>query len=217
MAELFLKILPLALVSINSPLMFAVAVFLLTQKDQPFRKILAFLLGIFVVLIAATFIGYYLGIGFSFHQFKITKWEDLAIGIILILLAVRALFSKNEKDSNARQLGKNSHRSLAGWFVIGIVLNILNFDGVLAYIVEVKEIIQTDINLFEKILIDLFCLVAFTLPLSFPVVVDLIAPKAAGKMLNSMAGWFKKYSKYIIAFLFAGFGIYLVIKSIKKL
>jgi cadmium resistance protein CadD (predicted permease) len=218
MYQLFLKIIPLALASINSPLMFAIAVFLLTSKDQPFRKIFAFLLGVFVVLAGATFIGYFLGNGASiYHQLKVSKWEDLIIGIVLILLAARAYFAKNEKNSTVKKLGQSLSRSLAGWFAIGFILNLFNFNAVVPYIIEVKETVQANINMFAQILVILFCLIVFALPFLFPVALDLIAPKTAAKILNPLAHWFEKYSKYVVAFFFASFGIYLVIHGLKNL
>lgn len=214
MLGLFIKILPLAVASLNSPLMLGITVFLLASTDRPIKKTISFMLGIFSIMVGATFLGFWLGGDTSFAGKAIlNSWEDLALGAILIILALRTFFQKQQGDSSKR-LEKYQNQGLWKWFLFGLVMNLVNFNAVVPYILEIRQVDGSSIALIGKILLYAFSLIFFLLPFIFPFTVYLLFPNTAQKYIGPVSDWIIKYNRYIVSIIFAGFGIYLLFNGL---
>lgn len=215
MLEIFSSIIPLDIAAIlASPMMFAIAIFLLSQKYHSKAKLTAFFIPAFLISAFVTFAGYTVG-----HTVPGTKETnpteriiDLIIGFLFLFLAFRAWVAKERKprvDHNPK--GKK----ILKWFIISLVLNITNIDALFLIAAAGREVGNfPDISKLFQWLLLLLNTLFYTLPITFPVIITTFFPSLAKHVLSAMTLFLKTYSRYIITGMFLLLGLVFLNKGL---
>lgn len=221
MLLLLAKIFPLALGEMISPVVLSVMLVILTNKKSPLARAISFLIGMAIAVVILGFIGLYIGksIPGDRHPSTVAFWLDLVLGLILLILGVRAIFKqpkqeRQEEKESSQQAQEFGQKHLLKWGLLGFVLNMLNLSSIVFYFAATKEIGQSDVSSLAKLILTLFCGFFFILPIALPVVIYAFWPKMAKKILDPIHFAITNYGKYINIVILFGFGFYLLYKSL---
>jgi len=212
--EILIKVVPLAVASTMSPVVFGIAVALLAGKMHQIKRTLAFFLGAIITVIILAFIGAFLGGGGADAGVKAihpSASMDLVLGVLFIAFGILEARPSKERGPKVKEGEKKP--GLVKWFVVGFLTNILNFDAVLLNITAVKEVFQSGIAFGEEVAVTLLCDLFFLLPVLVPLSVYLVYPQKAKKLLEPLGNLMKKYGGYIVMAIFFVFGAYLITKG----
>lgn len=216
MTDLLIKILPLDLASTLSPGILALTVFLLSKKEYRIGRTLALWIGSFAVAVALAIVGLKLGNSIQDPDNKriIDNIVDLVLSALFFYFGIKSLLVK-DTDKSEKNVEKSESRDLWKWFLIGLIISVTNFDAVIFNLTAAKEIGQSDVTGTSKLLLLIMGGVFFTLPIILPLVLYLIMPKLAQKILDPLNAFLTKYGRYIVALIFIVFAVYLLIKGLK--
>lgn len=207
MITTLLTILPLNLASALSPGILSLTLFLLGAKEHKRSRILALLIGSLVAGIIAIILGFTLsGLADSPGQNRSEAIFDIVLGAFFLIFAIKVIISKER----IKQHDKAQSPGFGKWLVIGFIISITNFDAVFLSLTAARETADAEITGFYKLIFVLINLFFFTLPITLPLLITLIAPATSTKVLNKLNGFMLRYSRYIIFAMFATFGIYLL-------
>jgi len=214
--ELLATILPLAAASTIAPGVFGVALAILAGK-YPIQRSLAYLLGAIITVIILAGGGYVLASNVA--EATVDAIEPAAdvntiIGILFIIFGVFALIHKD--GDGAKKLAasnKSNSPKLLSWFLIGLAINITNFDSMLLNLAAVKIVFQSEVGLWSQFLSIFICGLFFLLPILLPLVLYLLFPERAKEMLRPVKSILAKYGKYLVAAIFFIFGIILFMQG----
>ena len=213
MIGLLAKIIPLDLASTLSPGIFALAIVLLGSQNHPQKRILSLLTGSLVAGIAITILGVFLGLAApsGMGQSNTSAIIDIVLGILLLGLGFQALFGKERAP---KPQSAQAHQMIK-WLLIGFAISITNLDAAFLNFTAAKEVGGAQ-NIDDAIKIILLAvnLIFFTLPITLPLIIYLIFPKWADRVLSAINRPVVKYSKYIMFVLLVAFGIYLTYRGI---
>ncbi len=213
MFELLIKVIPLGIGSMISPLVFGIALTLLGGKHYPKQRTLAYLLGAVLTVVILAFVGMLIGSGaVAGSGLMPSASVDILIGFLLIIFGVKILLSKKEGKLDITLGHEKASSQLVKWFFIGLAVNITNFDAVMLNITAVKEIFESGTG--YEILLTVICDLLFLMPVLLPIFVYLMFPDTAKKILEPIGGAAEKYGKYVLAAIFLIFGVYLLSKGI---
>jgi threonine/homoserine/homoserine lactone efflux protein len=149
MWAIVLKIFPLALGEMLSPVVFAIALVLLAGQNRPIAKTFSFLFGDALAVAIIGVFGYLVGAGVLHvsSNTSLSRIIDIVIAVILVALGIKTLLSKPHKDvaKNQSQVSDEHPKSKKGiieLFLFGFILNITNLDSLIFYIAACREIGQ---------------------------------------------------------------------------
>lgn len=209
MIELLCKVIPLDFASTLSPGILALSVILLT--DKKFGKIHLFylFLGILMLAIIVNIVGFSIGkIGPSGPEQNLTSASvDIILGIIFIAFGIKVLVSKERAfHSNTAKQGQHIFK----WITIGFLISALNFDALFFSLAAAKEVGDSQIESVAKIVLMLLNVFFVTLPATFPLVLYVIFPVVAHRILEKVNKYVLKYSRFILFIIFIIFGLVLL-------
>jgi hypothetical protein len=214
MLELFVQILPLAIASAASPVIFAIAIALLSKKNLGGAA--AFFAGglaVAAILAAA-------GISIAAEDDKFAEsigkspaMIDAAVGLLFLAFGIKVLFDKPKEKEEARPAINAGGRHFR-WFAIGFLANITNFDAVLLNLAAVREIFNSSIASIPKLELLAFCDFFLLLPSLLPIAFYIIAPERSQRMLVPVENAMKKYGQYVVGAIFIIFGAYMMLRVI---
>lgn len=215
MLQLLAKIIPLDLAATLSPGILALALLALGTKNGQIKKLLAFLAGILLVGIIITCLGF--SLGQTSNNGAVENFGeaivDLFLALIFIVWGIKIIVTKEKSRRLSAQ--ENIKHPILRWFLIGLIIAGTNFDADLLILAAAKEVGDALVNSFEKWLALGINLFFFTLPVTLPLAVYLLFPRAAEPALAKMNLFVLKYSRYIIFVLFMIFGLYLLVRGLK--
>lgn len=206
----FLAILPFALASAVSPLLFTFSLLVASQKEKSLLKSLLFILGAGIAISLVGFIIFFLLAKLSpSTTFKPRDaYIDLIIGVVLVLFAARQFIVKKPK-------GKKPSRniSLLGALSIGFGFMLANTSTIIMYFpaAHVASFYSTSIKFSLLAIMVVFSLVPAIVP---PALLKLIRSE---KTIESIKSFVNAKGRYIIAIVFAVLGIFEIIKALKVL
>lgn len=207
MLHVLASIIPLGIGSIlASPIIFVVAIVLLSQTYYPKVKLFAFFLPALIVSVVATYAGYTLGHTLMRHPdtINISSSMDILIACVFFLLTFVSWFMKERKPS----INKNAQgKSIIKWFLVGTVMNATNFNALVLVMAAGKIVGSSDLPQLVQWLLLLVNIFFYTLTVSFPFFLMLLFPKHARAILKGISLFLKRYSKVIVAVLFFVFGV----------
>jgi len=216
MVDVLIKIFPLDLASIFSPGILALVIILLAQKEHGLARSIALGLGSLLVAVMLAFLG--LKMGQNVQDVNNTKIidniVDLVLGAVCLYFGLRSLLYK-EKEKNPQSIKTNQSAQIAKWFLIGFVISITNFDAVIFNFSAAKEVGQSTINDLEKTILLIMNSLFFVAPIIIPLVIYLLVPKLADKILKPINDFLTKYGRYIVGIIFIGFAVYLIYQGLK--
>ncbi len=205
---LIIDILPFALASAVSPLIFTIAVLVASQKKAANVKSALFTLGAATAISIIGFVIFFLlsrvspGSNYTLTDARI----DLLLGIFLIGFALYQFFVAKPKKHHPKQVISDG-----GAFSIGFGFMILNTSTIIMYVpaAHVASYYSTVVKIELLIVMVLFSLIPAIVP---PILLALIhSPKRINTIKNSV----NKNSRYIIAAIFGAIGIFELIKAIQ--
>jgi hypothetical protein len=79
---------------------------------------------------------------------------------------------------------------------------------------QVKEIYQTNFNIVNKIIVNLFSLLFLLIPGFLPLFINWVLPKKTAKVMEVISGFMNKYGNIILGLLFFVFALYYLAKGI---
>lgn len=214
MFSLLIKVIPLDLAATLSPGIFAVALFLLGGKQSPKARTFSLFLGIAVVGLAISLIGFFLGqnVSTDAKQTLASAIIDLALGAVLVHFGIKQIVAKERTLKKS----ENNNPRLIKWFLIGFLASATNFDAILLILTASKEVgSATDIGEMSKIIILIINALFFALPAGLPLLLYIIMPDTAVKYLTKVNSFVYKYSKYFLFAMFMIFGVLLLYRGIK--
>ncbi|MBN2477885.1 GAP family protein [Candidatus Micrarchaeota archaeon] len=212
MLDLLLKITALGIGSTVSPVIFGITISLLAENKYPRQRTLAFLCGSIVVAVLLAILGSLFGnvpliLGSEFS--KQMLYLDIFLGLLFIFFGIYPLILKKRKQHLKIKKEKTSP-ALIKWFSISFIVNITNFDAVLLYLTEVREIFQSSFSLFDEISLSIFGGLFFILPVLLPFIAYLLMGKNAKKFLNPFGNLMEKYGQILATVIFLLFGFYFI-------
>ncbi|MBU0671079.1 GAP family protein [Patescibacteria group bacterium] len=215
MLKELLQIIPLNLAATLSPGILAVAVILLGSKVKPVSKTIALLIGCSLTSIGLIVFGSFLGqITQPDHAgaAKVAAIVNLLLGGFLIFYGIKLVATK-EKNANLKNASSAKYWKL---IMAGILLTVFNFDAVILSFTAAKEVSESMIlDLPVKIICTIFNFLCFTIPVTLPLLLFLVVPKVAQKVLAKINNILTKYGKYIIFVIFMLMGSGLVYQGLK--
>ncbi len=214
MFEVLIKVIPLDFAAILSPGILALAIVLLGSKFHPKLKTVSLFVGTLIVAVGIALLGFTLGqtIPAGMGKNSISAIVDLVLGIIFILFGVWMIISKQQA---AKSSSKDQEAKIAKWFFVGFVISITNFDAVFFSFTAAREVSKADIGDMSKIIILVVNILFFSLPIWLPLILYLILPDFAERILAKINVFVLKYSKYILFILFLIFGLFFAFRGIE--
>ncbi|HEV2971380.1 MAG TPA: GAP family protein [Pirellulales bacterium] len=220
MDQLLFKVLPLALASAVSPASLAVSLVLLGGKIRPRMKAFAYLLGGALVALAFTLFGLLLASGPSPatgpHAHAVI---DAVLGSLLLALSVVALAIKPSKDG--RDLSgldsQSERRQLGTCALMGLLAMGLNVSSLVPFLAAVREVGRAVVSMEVKGIALGVAWLLLLLPMILPLVIYLIAPKAAARILTPVSIAATKYGRYLVAAICLILGSVFIWEGIKGL
>lgn len=217
MRELLSQVIPVALGAAVSPVLLTVTILILSGRHYQKVRAASFITGaaldIFLVGI----------IGLSVGNLTLPKAPpltlgaiDIGLGILLILLGIKRIFSKNNKKGGTAeeddQSPKYKDNLLKGMAIMGV-----NFTTWVLYVEAIKIINVSDLNSVQQLILLLIVITIVLLPAIIPLIIYLVIPGRAQQILNHIYDFLQKYSRYIAFVIFLIFGIYLIVKGINTI
>jgi hypothetical protein len=218
--QLFIKVLPLALASAVSPASLAVSLVILGGKSHPRTKALAYLLGGAVVAAALTAAGFLLAHGdassASPHSHAVT---DATLGAVLVILGIAALALKSGKDGSLLdRLGSQpERRQIATCGLMGLLAMGLNVSSQVPFLAAVREVGRADVSVEVKAVALGVSWILLLLPMTLPLLIYLIAPQAAARIMTPISVAATKYGRYLVAAICLIIGAVFIYDGVKGL
>jgi hypothetical protein len=220
MDQLFIKVLPLALASAVSPASLAVSLVILGGKSHPRTKALAYLLGGAAVAAALTAVGLLLAHTDSTaenkHSHAVT---DATLGAVLVILGVAALVMKAGKDGSLldRLDSQPERRQIATCGLMGLLAMGLNVSSQVPFLAAAREVGRADVSVEVKAAALGVAWLLLLLPMFLPLVMYLIAPQAAARIMTPISVAATKYGRYLVAAICLIIGAVFVYDGVKAL
>ncbi len=211
MLEGILKALPLDLAATISPVLFGIVVCLLSDQNKPKKRAFLVLLGATIVAIAVSIIGFVAG-GTSLKKPSLSPVGgaiNLALGALFVIYAFKKLIFPSKPRTQEKRKGQ----SVWVWFLAGLVLSVVN-DSFFLIFAAAKEFGALNVNIWDKAIFTLVNIFFFTLPITLPILIELIFPRLAEKVLGSINRFLVNYGDLIIFVLFIIFGFYFIFKGL---
>jgi len=211
MASILIKILPLDLAATLSPGVLALAIILLGSKNQPKAKALILLLGMLLVAIAITVFGFILG-----NNVTPGVEPTLTSAIIDAIFGLFFLFYGFKIILGPERMIKPREEKVRFWrlFILGFLVSATNFDALFLSFAAAKEVGDAAVHFGAKSILLAVNIFFFTLPIMLPLIIYLLFPEFAGRVLANINRIVLKYSRYILFAMFMIFGIYFLSKSL---
>lgn len=223
MTELLAQIIPLCLGASIDPVLLALTLTILSSKNHSKAKAFSFLFGSMLVIALIAYFGILLGEGVigGGDRHVLKAIIDIVFGVLLFYLGVSAIIEKNKKKNEENEI-KNEEKEAQGkglikWLIVGFIVSITNVDAIVLYLTASKEIGYTDFSNFTKIIISAIGGIIVLFPIVLPLVLSIIIPKTAEKILKPVGKFMDKYGSYIVAFIFIGFAVIMLYKGLKIL
>lgn len=215
------KMIPLGLGAAVSPTMLAAALLILSSPKRPKTRTFAYLLGaavtVIVIGIIAVMIGGKAQSTTAQKPSTVSAVIDLSLGMLLLFIAARGLISKPKQR---KQTGVSTDQKRLGIMLaqdigIGIVLTATNFTSLVFYLAAAKQTADSGLGIATQILGMSIVAVFFLLPVLLPLLITLVAPTIAKKILTAINRAMEDYGGYIMPLIAAIFGVYLAYKGLR--
>ncbi len=217
MLDLLAQILPLTLAAASNPAVVAIVVLSLTSTDRPLVRAGAFVAGFAAVLVALGVAGL---IFFSRSRETfgpgggLFAWVDLVVGVGLLVFAVVTYLRRGQAASQSRLLERVSP---GAYFAVGAIFMITNASALVAYGPLLREIAIADVSRFERALALALADLVIVLPIAAPVLIYLLAPRSAGRVLAAIRRGLDRYGWIVVMVVFGAIGTYMLIRGITRL
>lgn len=203
--SLVLSVFFLSLASALSPGLFAIAIALLSGKQYQKTKTIAFLIGGAVTVLFLLFVGLNIDdISENFSEFfQPTGNGAIILGLLLIIFGIYSLIAKNDKIKTD-VASKPDYLRIT---ILGIILNITNFDAVLLNFTAIREIDNAKLAILPETILIIIAEFFFLSPVLVPLAIYIFYPEKSKKILDPIGNSMSKYGRFIVAAIFIIFGL----------
>ena len=226
MGSLILETLPYAIAAmLAAPIVLVVSALIIGKAERPVRSASLFVLGAVLldVLFAAAVLAAYRAAGMDAGSGDVAAWIDTILGVLFLLLGVKAVFTHPTPEEQATQRARVEKLATAravGLMLGGVAVQIINADALAVFASGLKEIATTDpfpAVFFTIVVVVAVFLFIMLIPYHLPIVMYLVAPEKAGTSMRSMSGWLLDHSRMLEIVVGLGFGVLLLWKGLAVL
>ncbi|MFA6447608.1 MAG: GAP family protein [Patescibacteria group bacterium] len=213
MFDLLIRVIPLDIaVLIGAPGILALTLFLLGVKNHPKLKVLGFLIGSLIVGIAIALLGLYFGdlTPKGPHQTLASAIVDTAFGTLFAIYGIYVLFPKDRKLKPSKDTKSHFFR----WILLGLLISATNFDSVLFSLAATKEVSGSNLDLLTELILTFVNICFFIMPIGLPLLLYMLTPAFAERVLSKANRVVLKYSRYILALVFIVFAYMLLSRGL---
>lgn len=219
-STLLTTILPLAFGAAVSPTVLLGIILVLSITKRPKLNGIAFYIGSIILLLIVVALGIILGKGAEIASGKppslTSAYFDVILAILLILLGIRKIVKEDKGLDKSRFKGDkplSAGKSFVESLLFGLGLFVINFTTTLLVFAAGKDIGLSPAPLVDKLLVIIILTIITLIVVEIPLLVYLLLPKTANKLLEPVNIWMQKNGKYLMAAILFIFGIYLLVKG----
>ena len=224
LSSLLTSVLPLALGAAVSPTVLIGIILILSITKRPKLNGIAFYTGSIILLLIIVALGVFVSkaivLTTGTHSSTASVYFDIILGILLILLGIRRA-RKEDKDPDKDKFKEDASISAGKAFIksmiFGFGLFIINFTTTILVFAAGKDIGLSAAPIFDKLIVVVILTIITLLVVEIPLLIYILVPKTANKLLEPVNIWMQKNGKYLMAAIFFVFGIYLLIKGAMSL
>jgi len=216
---LIAKVLPLAVGAAISPTILVVVLLVLGSPVHPRARGTAYAAGAITVLLVLSAISLtLLRRSVTGHKASdpIYGWIDIGFGILIALVGLRALLTTPKPKATPTD-GADDRPHLARFYVIGLAMMLSNFSTLVLYVPAMKDVAVASVGFGAKLVV-VGLVLAFASVLAWaPVLMDVVAPKAAGHVLDPLNGFMTRHQRAVTVTVCFVFTIVLIAKGARAL
>ena len=211
----FLKVLPLAIGATISPTGLLFVMMILSGKDNPKKKALAFIIGSILFLIT---LGLFIFFTFkpiiqsTAHPDVTSSIINIVLGLIIILIVIKSVFFK-KKDKPKDDAKKHKKPYL----VLGFLYMLINISTLIPFIAAVKIVAANKLHLMDDFWMVGTVIIITMLMVAFPVIITYAMPKESTKILGPVTAFMSKHGAQIANVYFMLMAVYLIYAGFTKL
>ena len=221
MEQLLASVMPLALGAVMSPTMLTAAVLVLSSRTAGRARVWVFTAGGAVTLVGVTLVAPVLSATFSGLNPRVVDWADVALGCVLLALAVWQVLAKHRPTTRAADKAPSRSRvprpRLARYFGFGVAVTGTDFSSLVLYLAAAKEVARSTLPNDLRLAVLAVPFVAVLLPALIPALLGTVAPRRAASMLSPLARWATAHSRALAVSISTVFGLYLILKGLPPL
>lgn len=214
MSHLSQQVIVTGLAASVSPIAIVACIDMLSLKN-PVKSSLAYLSGFTLTLLGLGFAGVYI---FQIGQSSILPksvgaYLDIALGVICFGLLLHVLRKQpSQKQANAGKADRAMNPGKA--FIIGTLIMTSNLSTLVIFVSGLRIIMAAELGITQDILyLAALTLITLTTVIA-PLLIYLLSPQTAGKLLASIGTWLNEHSKIISVIILAVFGFYLIMRGL---
>ncbi len=220
MTELLSSVIPLSLGAAFSPTVLAFTILTLGGKKAPRARIAYMILGMAMLLALITLTASYLSqLSKDKGVQHIVQGLDIGLGMILMFLGTRSLLRKKSKKDSKSSLHKYSKGTLKPieFIPIGFLVMLTDVTSLVLFLPAIRNTTLASITAIEKVLVGMIPFIAVLVPAFIPLLLTMIFPKKAIKLLKALDEWLKKHSRATSVFVSYIFGVFLLWRGISSI
>jgi hypothetical protein len=221
MGQLILNVLPYGLAAAAAaPIVAVVTALILAKSKRPLLSAWVFTAGAAALdvafaaalLVAANASGAFEGGGSTGGAIV-----DIVLGAVFLAIGIRAFFSSESPDQQARQrerIERAAAGGLRGMLITGIVAQVVNIDAMTVFTGAIKEAAEADVSTAQAVVALASALAVMLTPYYLPAVLYALSPERSGRLLGSMSDWLLDHSRMLEIVVGNGFGAIFLAKGV---
>lgn len=217
--ELVAKVLPLAIGAAISPTILIVVLLVLGSPVHPRARGVAYTAGAITVLLVLTAISLTLlrrSVVGKGPADPIYGWMDIGFALVIFLIGLRELLTA-PKPKQPPENGADATAQLGRFYVIGLVMMLTNFSTLVLYVPAMKEVAIASVGVGGKVAVTALVLALASALAWVPVLLDIVAPRAAAHVLNPLNAFMTRHQKSVTVVVCFAFTIFLMAKGARAL
>jgi len=217
--ELIAKVLPLAIGAAISPTILIVVLLVLGSPSHARIRGVAYCAGAITVLLVLAVVS------LTVLQRRVTGhhaadpiygWIDIGFGVLMALIGVRSLLTAPRPQS-APTGGADQPAHVGRFYAIGLVMMLTNFSTLVLFVPAMKDVAVASVGTGAKAVTVVLVLAVASVLAWAPVLLDVVAPKAAGRFLNSLNAFMTRHQQSVTVTVCFVFSVVLIAKGARAL
>lgn len=219
-STLLTSVLPLAFGAAVSPTVLIGIILVLSISKKPKFNGIAFYFGSIILLLIVVALGVFVSNGVALasgsQPSATSAYFDIILGILLILFGIRRI-KKEDKGPNEERFREGESKSAASQFIkymiLGFLMFLINFTTTILVFAAGKDIGLSTAPLIDKLIVIAILTIITLIVVEIPLLIYILFPKTADKVLHPVDVWMQKNSRYLMAAVIFVFGFYLLVKG----
>lgn len=219
-STLLTSVLPLAFGAAVSPTVLLGIILVLSITKRPKLNGIAFYIGSIILLLIVVVLGIILGKGAELASGKppslTSAYFDIILAVLLILLGIRKIRKEDNGIDKSKFKGDkplSAGKSFIESMIFGLFLFLINFTTTILVFAAGKDIGLSAAPVVDKLVVIVILTIITLIVVEILLLIYLLFPKTANKLLEPVNIWMQKNGKYLMAAILFVFGIYLLSKG----